>query len=269
MSTRLSDGTRWNAIRGATGLLYLFLLLPLFIVVLISFNPTQYATFPPEGLSLTWYQTFFASDRLLDALVSSFVVAAGSALVAGLVGLISAIGFVRRDFRYKSVLSSLLFLPMLISPVVIGVALTAFLTDVGMQKNYLFLVLGHSTLVLPYVFVTVRAQLFGFDRSIEEAALTLGANELETFVEVTLPSIMPGLAAGMLLAFVISFGEFTATQFWVQPDTVTAPIEIYTMVRTSLTPEINAMATVLMIITVVIPLLLDVALGKNLILKSA
>nr|WP_254282373.1 ABC transporter permease [Haloarcula salina] len=249
--------------------MYLFLLLPLFIVVLISFNPTQYAAFPPEGLSLTWYQKFFASERLLDALVSSFVVAAGSALVAGAVGLISAIGFVRRDFQYKSVLSSLLFLPMLISPVVIGVALTAFLTDVGMQKNYLFLILGHSTLVLPYVFVTVRAQLFGFDRSIEEAALTLGANELETFVEVTLPSIMPGLAAGMLLAFVISFGEFTATQFWVQPDTVTAPIEIYTMVRTSLTPEINAMATVLMIITVVIPLLLDVALGKNLILKSA
>ncbi|MBV0902810.1 ABC transporter permease [Haloarcula salina] len=269
MSTRLSDDARWNAIRGATGLLYLFLLLPLFIVVLISFNPTQYAAFPPEGLSLTWYQKFFASERLLDALVSSFVVAAGSALVAGAVGLISAIGFVRRDFQYKSVLSSLLFLPMLISPVVIGVALTAFLTDVGMQKNYLFLILGHSTLVLPYVFVTVRAQLFGFDRSIEEAALTLGANELETFVEVTLPSIMPGLAAGMLLAFVISFGEFTATQFWVQPDTVTAPIEIYTMVRTSLTPEINAMATVLMIITVVIPLLLDVALGKNLILKSA
>lgn len=269
MSTRLSDKARWNTIKGATGLLYLFLLLPLFIVVLISFNPTQYAAFPPEGLSLTWYQKFLASDRLLDALVSSFVVAAGSAIVAGIVGLISAIGFVRRDFRYKSVLSSLLFLPMLISPVVIGVALTAFLTDVGMQKNYLFLILGHSTLVLPYVFVTVRAQLFGFDRSIEEAAMTLGANELETFVEVTLPSIMPGLAAGMLLAFVISFGEFTATQFWVQPDTVTAPIEIYTMVRTSLTPEINAMATVLMIITVVIPLLLDIALGKNLILKSA
>jgi len=269
VSTRLSDNTRWNAIRGASGLLYLFLLLPLFIVVLISFNPTQYAAFPPEGLSLTWYQKFLGSDRLLDALVSSFVVAAGSAVVAGVVGLISAVGFVRRDFRYKSVLSSLLFLPMLISPVVIGVALTAFLTDVGMQKNYLFLILGHSTLVLPYVFVTVRAQLFGFDRSIEEAALTLGANELETFVEVTLPSIMPGLAAGMLLAFVISFGEFTATQFWVQPDTVTAPIEIYTMVRTSLTPEINAMATVLMIITVVIPLLLDIALGKNLILKSA
>jgi len=269
MSTRFSDHTRWWAIKGMTGLLYMFLLLPLFVVILISFNPTQYASFPPEGLTLSWYWEFLASDRLLNALVNSLVVAAGSAVVAGAVGLVSAIGFVRRDFRYKSVLSSLLFLPMLISPVVIGVALTAFLTDFGIQKNYLFLVIGHSTLVLPYVFVTVRAQLFGFDRSIEEAALTLGANELETFVEVTLPSIWPGLAAGMLLAFVISFGEFTATQFWVQPDTVTAPIEIYTMVRTSLTPEINAMATVLMIITVIIPLLLDVLLGKSLILKSA
>jgi len=269
MTPLLSDSRRWQAIKGASGLLYLFLLLPLIVVVLISFTPTQYPNFPPRGFSLQWYASFFGSERLLDALVNSLVVAAGSAVVAGVVGLISALGFVRRDFEYKNVLSSLLFLPMLISPVVIGVALTAFLTSIGMEKNYLLLIIGHSTLVLPYVFVTVRAQLFGFDRSLEEAARTMGANELETFVEVTLPTIMPGLAAGMLLAFVISFGEFTATQFWIQPETVTAPIEIYTMVRTSLTPEINAMATILMVITVGIPLALDVLLGKNLILRSA
>jgi len=269
MRTLLSESQRWQAIKGASGLLYLFLLLPLIVVVLISFTPTQYPQFPPEGFSLTWYAEFFTSDRLLNALWNSLLVAAGSAIVAGVVGMISALGFVRREFEYKNVLSSLLFLPMLISPVVIGVALTAFLTSVGMEKNYLLLVIGHSTLVLPYVFVTVRAQLFGFDRSMEEAARTMGANELETFFEVTLPTIMPGIGAGMLLAFVISFGEFTATQFWVQPDTITAPIEIYTMVRTSLTPEINAMATILMVITVGIPLALDVLLGKNLILKSA
>lgn len=259
----------WSAIRATTALTYLFLLLPLIVVVLVSFNPTKYPRFPPDGLSLEWYRAFVNDDRLLSALVNSVIVATGSALVAGVVGMVSALGFVRRSFRAKSVLSSLLFLPMLISPVVIGVALTAFLTSIGMEKNYLLLILGHSTLVLPYVFVTVRAQLYGFDRSIEEAALTLGANELETFFEVTLPLVAPGLGAGMLLAFVISFGEFTATQFWVQPQTVTAPIEIYTMVRTSLTPKINAMATVLMVITVVFPLALDVILGKNFILKSA
>jgi ABC-type spermidine/putrescine transport system permease subunit II len=260
---------RTAGLKGSTALIFAFLLLPLLVVVLISFNPTKYPTFPPEGLSLDWYTTFFEDSRLISALGNSLIVAAGSALVAGVVGLVSAIGFVRRDFEYKNVLSSLLFLPMLISPVVIGVALTAFLTKIGFQKNYLFLIIGHSTLVLPYVFVTVRAQLYGFDREIEEAALTLGANEIETFFEVTLPVVSPGLLAGMLLAFVISFGEFTATQFWIQPATTTAPIEIYTMVRTSLTPTINAMATVLMVITVVIPLALDVALGKNLILKSA
>lgn len=269
MKPILSGRQRWQAIKGTSALLYLFLLLPLLVVILISFTPSQYPEFPPDGFSLDWYAQFFGSERLLSALGNSVIVAAGSAIVAGLVGLISAIGFVRRDFEYKNVLSSLLFLPMLISPVVIGVALTAFLTSIGMQKNYLLLILGHSTLVLPYVFVTVRAQLYGFDQTLEEAARTMGANELETFVEVTLPRIMPGLGAGMLLAFVISFGEFTATQFWVQPETVTAPIEIYTMVRTSLTPEINAMATILMIITVGIPLAIDVLLGKNLILKSA
>jgi ABC-type spermidine/putrescine transport system permease subunit II len=263
------DATIWQAIKATTGLTYLFLLLPLIVVVLVSFNPSKYPSFPPEGLSIEWYRAFFGDDRLISALVNSVIVATGSALVAGTVGLVSALGFVRRDFGFKSVLSSLLFLPMLISPVVIGVAVSAFLTSIGMEKNYLLLIAGHSTLVLPYVFVTVRAQLFGFDRSVEEAAQTLGANELETFFEVTLPLVAPGLGAGMLLAFVISFGEFTATQFWVQPQTVTAPIEIYTMVRTSLTPKINAMATVLMFITVALPLLLDVVLGKNLILKSA
>lgn len=262
-------GREWAALKWVTGFAYLFLLLPLLVVVLVSFNPTKYPSFPPTGLSIEWYETFFTDERLLSALWNSLVVATGSAIVAGAVGLIAALGFVRRTFRAKNVLSSLLFLPMLISPVVIGVALTAFLTSMGVQKNYLFLIAGHSTLVLPYVFVTVRAQLYGFDRSVEEAALTLGANELETFTDVTLPLVMPGLAAGMLLAFVISFGEFTATQFWVQPETVTAPIEIYTMVRTSLTPKINAMATILMIITVVIPLLLDAVLQKNLVLKSA
>jgi len=207
------DASGWQAIKATTGLAYVFLLIPLVVVVLVSFNGTKYPAFPPESLSLDWYRGFFNDDRLLSALGNSLIVAAGSAVVAGAVGLVSALGFVRRDFRAKNVLSSLLFLPMLISPVVIGVAVSAFLTSIGMEKTYLLLILGHSTLVLPYVFVTVRAQLFGFDRSIEEAALTLGANEIETFFEVTLPLVAPGLGAGMLLAFVISFGEFTATQF--------------------------------------------------------
>ena len=263
------DETLWTAVKATAALVYLFLLAPLIVVVAVSFNPSRFATFPPTGVSLEWYADFFTDDRMLRSLFNSFVVATGSAIVAGIVGMISAFGFVRYDFRWKNALSSVLFLPMIISPVVIGVALTMFLTEIGMERNYLYLIVGHSTLVLPYVFVTVRAQLYRFDRELEEAALTLGANELETFFEVTLPAIAPGLAAGMLLAFVISFGEFTATQFWVQPRTTTAPIEIYTMVRTSLTPMINAMATVLIVITVVVPLVLDLVLGKSLILKSA
>jgi len=206
---------------------------------------------------------------MLSALGHSFIVAIGTAILSGVVGLFTALGFVRRSFRWKNVFSTILFLPMMISPVIVGVALVAFLTKFGFQKSYLYIIAGQTTLALPYVFVTVRAQLYGFDRSVEEAAMTLGSNELETFFEVTLPLIMPGLMAGMLLAFVISFGEFTATQFWVQPDTVTVPIEIYTMVRTNLTPMVNAMGTILMVITLVIPLLLDVLLGKNYILKSS
>ena len=265
---RTRDELGWSAIKGTTGLVYLFLLFPLLAVVIISFQPSKFPTFPPEGFSLKWYQAFLNSDRMLTALRNSFIVALGASVCAGIIGTITALGFVRRSFPKKDILSSVLFLPMIISPVVIGVALTAFLTKMGFQKNYLFLIAGHTTLVLPYIFVTVRAQLYGFDQEVEEAAMTLGANELETFFEVTLPLITPGLAAGMLLAFVISFGEFTATQFWVQPSTSTAPIEIYTMVRTSITPMINAMATVLMLITVVVPLTLDLILGKNLILKS-
>lgn len=264
----MSANRHWTALKIATASVYLFLLIPIVGVVVVSFSPSQLPSFPPEGFSLMWYGEFVSDNRMLKALFNSLVVATGSTLLAGVIGLLSAMGFVRRSFRGKHVFSSVLYLPMLISPVVIGVAITAYLTQLGMEKSYVYLILGHSTLVLPYVFVTVRAQLYGFDESLEEAARTLGANDFETFFEVTFPLIRPGLLAGMLLGFVISFGEFTATQFWVTPDTETAPIIIYSMVRTSLTPKINALATVLILVTVVLPLVLSRLTGTNFLIRA-
>lgn len=247
---------------------YLILLLPLVGVVIVSFNPARLPTFPPVGFTVDWYIDFFQNTRLLRAFFNSFVVATGSTIVVSMIGLVTAFGFVRHNFPFKNILASVIYLPLLISPVVVGVAITAYLTTLGLQRTYLYVIVGHSTIVLPYVFITVQSQLYGMDESLEEAARTLGANELETFIEVTFPLVKPGLAAGMLLAFVISFGEFTATQFWVIPKTETVPILIYSMVRTNISPMINAMGTLLILVTILTPIILSLLTGENLFLEA-
>jgi spermidine/putrescine transport system permease protein len=265
----MMENKRWLFIKAITAMCYLFLLFPLAIVILISFNQSRFPTFPPEGFSLRWYHEFFTSPDMLSAVVNSFIVATGAAIVAGMIGTITAYGFVRRDFAGKSVLATVLLVPLLVGNIVIGIALSAYFVSLGMEQNYLLLIIAHSVLAIPYVFVIVRVQLSGFNESLEEAALTMGANEIETFVEITFPLITPGIAAGMLFSFVVSFGEFTATQFWIDPGTTTAPVQIYSMLRTGITPTINAMATILIFITVVIPLVIDVLTDKDLILKSS
>jgi ABC-type spermidine/putrescine transport system permease subunit II len=249
---------RESVLKSIVAMIYIFLLMPIIAVVIISFHPTSFPQFPPTGLTLDWYFELFTDDRMLRALLNSFIVSTGSAIFAGLIGTVTALGFARHNFRGESILSSIMLMPMLISPVIIGVAITIYFSTIGIPKNRIYLVLGHSTIILPYVFILVQAQVYGLDESAEEAARTLGANKIETFLEVTFPMIRPGVLAGMLIGFVISFGEFTATQFWVTPGTETAPILIYSMLRTGLTPMINALATMLIISVLIIPLLIQI-----------
>lgn len=221
------------------------LLIPIGVIVLTSFTPTNFPTIPRGDLSLQWYVALMGNDPLLRALIASFVVATAASLLAAAIGTITAFGFVRSELPYQEGLATTMLLPLMISPVITGLALVRYANVIGIDSGYPTLVLGHTVLTLPYTFLIVRSRLLTFDRELESASRILGANSLETTFNVTLPVISPTVVSAVIVAFVVSFGEFTATQFLISPDTTTVPVIIYTMLRAGLSPEISALSTLL------------------------
>lgn len=226
------------------------LLIPIAVILFTSFTPTNFPTIPRGELSLRWYVSLLGNESLLRALMTSFVVATAAALLAAVIGTITAFGFVRSEFPYKEGLATTMLLPLMISPVITGLALIQYTNEIGIDSGYLTLILGHTILTLPYTFLIIRSRLLTFDQGLESASRVMGANPLETAFNVTLPVILPTVISAVIIAFVVSFGEFTATQFLISPDTTTVPVIIYTMLRAGLSPEISALSTVLVMLMV-------------------
>mgnify|MGYP000353094321 CR=1 FL=1 len=250
----LASRTKWNLIRAATVVGYVLMLLPLVVIVINSFNPSRLGNFPPSSLTLRWYEELLADTTMLRALWNSLLVGISAAFVAGLVGTLTAMGFVRKDFRMQNALVIVLLSPLLVPPIIVGVAATIFFSQIGIGRSLGWLIVMHALLGLPYAFLIIRSQLYLFDETLEEAAQSLGADRVTTFREVTLPLIAPSIITAMVIVFVISFGEFTATQFWVKRTTTTVPVVIFSMLRTSISPKIDALATVMLVVTIVVPL---------------
>ncbi|MFC7228644.1 ABC transporter permease [Salinirubellus salinus] len=252
----LPSHVKWNLVRATTVVVYVLMILPLLVIVLNSFNPSRLGNFPPQSLSLRWYEALLADGLMLRALVNSLQVGIAAALCAGLVGTLTAMGFVRKRFRLKNGLVIVLLSPLLVPPIIVGVAATIFFGQLGVGRSLWWLIVMHTLLGLPYAFLIIRSQLYLFDETLEEAARTLGADRLTTFREVTFPIIAPSIVTAMVIVFVISFGEFTATQFWVERTTTTVPVVIFSMLRTSISPKIDALATVMLVVTIAVPALL-------------
>lgn len=233
-------------------IVYSILLIPIFIVIATSLTTQSAPTLPTDGISAQWYVSLFSNQRLMDALTVSTITASVTAVTAGIVGTVTAFGFVRTEIRLKETLATYMLLPLMISPVITGLAFLRFGSHLPIPRGYPQMILAHTTLALPFVFLIVRAQLVTFDERLEDASMIMGANRLETTLNVTIPVIAPAVIAGMLIAFVISFGEFTATQFLVTPDTTTVPIIMFNQIQTGLSPEISALATTLVVIMVVV-----------------
>lgn len=244
-------------------IVYAVLLVPVVLVVVTSLTTSSVPTVPTDGITLNWYAELAGDSQILDALVVSTVVALTSSIVSGLVGTITAFGFVRSEFPYKQTLSTVLLLPLMISPVITGLAIVQYAGRIRLPGDYPVLVLGHVVLTLPYVFLIIRARLLTFDETLEQASWIMGANRLETVLNVTLPIVSPSVFTGILIAFVVSFGEFTATQFLISPGTTTVPVIIYTELRTGLTPTISALATVLAVIMLAAAVIGEVSGGDD------
>ena len=253
----------WSLIRLATILVYIFMFAPVVVVMLLSFNASQFGSFPMRGVSFRWFVELAENDAIVRAFETSIILGSLTALLSTTLGVLASVALVRYRFRGKSYINTLLIAPILVPEVVLAVGLLLFLRWLGMPKNFALLLLGHVIFTLPFVVLVVQARLVGIRRDVEEAALSLGANPVQTFFQITLPLLMPAVLAGALFAFTISFDDITGTLFWKPAGVETVPTQIFAMLRHSISPEINALGTVMIVITVAVPLL-GVALARKL-----
>ena len=246
----------WFLIRLYTFMVYLFMFAPIAVVVILSFNPQQFGSFPMEGVSLKWYGKLAGNETIIQAFKNSLVLGSFTAVITTAIGIMAAMAFVRFDFPGKNTLNTLLLSPIMIPEVVLGVALLLFIRWLQQPKSFALLLIGHVVLTLPYVLLIVQARLVGIRRDYEEAAQSLGANPFQTFREITLPLLTPAILSGMLFfSFTISFDDITATLFWATAQNQTVPVKIFGMLRNSISPEINALGAVMIVLTVATPLL--------------
>lgn len=247
-------GLGWNGLRLLAVCVYIFMFAPIVVVVLLAFNSARTGSFPMEGFSFVWFGKLFENDSIMEAFQTSVILAVTSSFLATAIGVMAAIALIRYSFKGKAVINNLLSLPLLMPEVVLGVALLMFLKFLEQPRSYMLLLLGHTILSLPYVVLVVQARLVGMRQHYEEAAMSLGANRLQTFFAVTLPLMAPAVLGGFLFAATLSFDNITATLFWKKPGIETVPTKIFAMLRTSISPEINALGAVMIVITVALPL---------------
>ncbi|MHB9942955.1 spermidine/putrescine ABC transporter permease [Clostridium sporogenes] len=229
-------------------LVYIFLYLPIFVLVVFSFNKSKLnATF--TGFTLDWYKNLINNIQILEALKNSLIIAFISTFFAVIIGTLAAIGMYRYKFKGKRAMEGLLYIPVVIPEIVMGISMLAFFSSLNLPAGLITLILAHITFCISYVIIVVRARLDGFDSALEEAAQDLGATPWQTLTKVTLPVISPGIISGALLAFTLSLDDVIISFFAAGPDSNTLPLKIFSMVKFGVTPEINALSTVMMVFT--------------------
>ncbi|MCA1298732.1 ABC transporter permease [Stappia indica] len=256
----------WALIRGWTVLVYLFMFLPIAVVVLLSFNASQFGSFPMTGLSLRWFAELAGNEAILRAFRTSIVLGLLTAVISTTIGVLASLALVRYRVPGRNLISTLLIAPILVPEVVLAVALLLFLNALAVNKSFALLLAGHVIFTLPFVILVVQARLVGIRRDVEEAAMSLGASPVQTFFQITLPLLSPAVLAGMLFAFTISFDDITGTLFWKPGGVETVPTQIFAMLRNSISPEINALGTVMIVLTAGLPLL-GIAIARRMAMK--
>ncbi|HEX5634491.1 MAG TPA: ABC transporter permease [Gemmatimonadales bacterium] len=229
-------------------LTYVFLHLPLAILVAFSFNRSRFSV-QWKGFTLQWFERLAHRPDVLRALRLSIGIGVASTLLATLLGTLLALALARYTLRGRRVYEGLLYLPIVTPEIVAGISLLLLFSALGVGLGTATIVIAHTAFSLPFVTVVVLARMAGMDRALEEAAMSLGADELTTFRRVTLPQLLPGIAAAALLAFTLSFDDFVITFFVAGVGSTTLPLVVYSMVRKSVEPTINAISTIMLVVT--------------------
>ncbi|HKX09880.1 MAG TPA: ABC transporter permease [Stellaceae bacterium] len=238
-----------------------FLVIPLAVVVGVSVTETDFLKFPPQGFSLKWYVAMLHDRSYLDAFWLSAELALVSTLAALLLGVPAALVIARKRFPGSQAVSALFLSPLVLPNIVIGVAVLQYASVMGFARGFVALLVGHIVIVVPYVMRTSLASLAGLEASYEEAAQDLGATPMTTFFLVTLPQIKPGVIAGSLFAFIISWINVEVSIFNATPLQVTLPVKIFNYVQFTVDPLIAAVSAVTIYVAILAVVLLDAVIG--------
>jgi spermidine/putrescine transport system permease protein len=226
----------------------MFLYAPIVVLIVFSFNASKRnATW--KNFTFEWYKSLAVDTEMISSFMKSLEIAAAATLLATIIGTMAALALSRYRFRGRDLVSAGIYVPMVIPEVVMGVSILTFFVSLKVTLGLFTLILAHVAFCVSYVTVVVTARLSGFNRSMEEAAADLGATPLQTLWRVTLPLILPGILSGALLAFTLSFDDFVVTFFNSGAGTTTLPIKVYSMLKFGVTPEINCVSTIMMVIT--------------------
>jgi spermidine/putrescine transport system permease protein len=240
--------------RAYLAVIILFLYLPIAVMILMAFNASPLYEFPFR-FDLVWFRALAQNDKLMTAGFNSITIALANTIIATTIGTLGAIGLNRQNFRGRQLLELLLLPPITIPWLIIGTSMLIFFFWTGIGRGLHAILLGHVALSIPYVMIVVGASLKTHGLTLEEAAATLGANPWQAFWRVTLPALSPSIVAAALFAFAVSFDQFVISYFLAPPGTSTLPVEIYTSIRKGFTPEINAISTIIILVSMGLMLL--------------
>ena len=257
----------WKRLLSAYGLaFFVFIYAPIVLIVVYSFNANPVNMMIWSGFTLDWYRTIFgyptklnelslyveSTDQLIRAVKNSLIVACSTTLISTVLGTSVAVAVARYRFRLRGFYRGLMFMPMIMPDIVLGIALLIFFVNFGIGLSLFSIIIGHCTFLVSYVFIVVSARLADMDTTLEEASADLGADGWTTFRKVTLPLILPGVVGGAMLAFIISMDDLVITYFIAGVDSTTLPVFIYGMLRRGIKPEINAIATIMLLFSIVV-----------------
>jgi spermidine/putrescine transport system permease protein len=243
-------------------LAYLYIYIPILILIVFSFN-TMKLNVRWEGFTTAWYGVLFHDQQVLLATRNTLMIAFVSTLVATVIGTVAALAMQRYRFPGYNASETLMYIPIIIPEVVMGISLLVFFVLINLKLGLFTITLSHIAFNIPFVTLVVRARLHGYDNSIDEAAMDLGANEMTTFWRVTLPTIMPGVLSGAMLAFTLSLDDYVITYFTAGPGSTTLPLRVFSMVRFMVTPEVNALSAIWVVTVFIILLIGQIAQSRR------
>jgi putative spermidine/putrescine transport system permease protein len=261
MNANLTGRLARVLIAGVSWIAMLYLALPLFVVVAISFTTTEYLKFPPQGLTLRWYWQVVSDPTFVEAFAVSGELATGATAMALVFGVPAALIFARKPFPGSRVLNALFLSPLVLPTIVLGVAILQYASALGFARSFWALLIGHIVLVTPYVIRTSLASLSGMEPAHEEAAQDLGATPLETFFLITLPQIKPGVIAGALFAFINSWINVEVSIFNSTAQLETIPVKLFNYIQFSIDPTLAAVSAATIYIAIVVVVVIDLVVG--------